>query len=141
MLYMKRVIQGLAAIILASLLAGLMYAHFNREGLSQKVLNLLRQQLSTELKVDRFDMDLLAAFPWIRFDLSDVSLEGKGGTELLHAGELRLTVSLFSALSDEIRFRKLTVSDGEIDIQRLKDGSLSLQVTQPGSGSGSSSTR
>ena len=124
----KTAIKGFCALILALALICLIYVHFKRADLSQRVLVALRGELATELQVAYFNMDLLSSFPRISFDMHDVILDGKGGSKLLQAEELQLTMSLFSAFSDEIRFRRLSLKNGEVYVERLKDGTLSLDI-------------
>lgn len=125
---MKNIAKGFLAFVLVLLLASLMYVHFRRDRLSQRVLNVLRSELATDLQVGDFELDLLTSFPRIRIDMHDAVLQGKGGSTLLQAGELQLRMSLFSAFSDEIRFKSLSLKEGVIHIERLKDGTLSLAV-------------
>jgi hypothetical protein len=128
---MVNVIKGFFALLLTCMLACMAYVHFNQAGLSKKVLGILRSQLSTELAVGAFEVDVLTAFPRVAFNLQDVTLKGKGGGDLIQASKLRATISLFSALSGDVQIRRISLSDGEISVRMLKDGTLSLEVTKP----------
>jgi len=138
---MVKVFKGCIALLLTCMLVCMAYVHFNQAGLSKKVLSLLRNQLTTELEVRAFEVDVLTAFPRVAFNLQDVTLKGKGGGDLIQAGKLRATISLFSALSGDLQIRRISLSDGEISVGMLKDGTLSLEVTKPGDQQGAQATQ
>ena len=125
---MIKILKGFCAFVLILLLACLMYAHFSQEDLSRRVLKAVRSTIATNLQVAQFDMDLISSFPRIRFEMHDVILDGTNQSQLLQASQLQLTTSLFSIFSDDIRFQKLSLINGTIRIERLKDGSLSLNI-------------
>lgn len=134
---MMRILKICCAVLLSLLLGMLMYAHFLRDDLSRRALHAVQQSLSTELRAGHFEMDILSSFPRIRFDFHDVQLEGRGGSPLLAAKRLQLSIALFSIFSDALTFRTLTLKDGEIAVHRLPDGKLSLDILKETNGEGS----
>ncbi len=134
---MVKIFKGFLALALTLLLACMIYVHFCKADLSNRVLHAIRSELATDLQISRFEVDLLSAFPRVQFELHEVLLNGKGESTLLRADELQLTVSLFNLFSDHIRFRRLSLKDGELQIVRLADGTLSLDILKDNGSSGS----
>jgi len=139
---MKRTLKRLGwatAILLVFLLGGLgLLTNLYDEEIGQRVLAAINEQLTTEMRLEGFDVSLIRTFPNVGANLKGVEVDDSQGGILLEAKRMSFRLSLLSFLSRKYRLRSVVISDAALKIARDKDGKPTYAIFKPGKGSGSS---
>jgi hypothetical protein len=96
--------------------------------IAKAVVNSLNNRLQTEIKVADYDVSFWANFPSLSVDLTDVTVAGSDGSDLLMAEQLSCILDLGS-LFGKIRVEEIIVSDGSLNLIVDVDGNTNYQLT------------
>lgn len=110
----------LLLVILFSLL--IIIANVFEKPINRKVLAAVKDQLTTELKVQEVSLSLINAFPNASVELRGVTLKDDAGKPLLGTKRIALRFGIFSLLSSNINIKSLIVEDGRVQVHTDKKG-------------------
>jgi len=96
--------------------------------IAKAVVNSLNNRLQTEIKVASYDVSFWANFPSLSVDLTDVTVAGSDGSDLLMAEQLSCLLDLGS-LFGKIRVEEIVVSEGSLNLIVDVDGNTNYQLT------------
>lgn len=96
--------------------------------IARAVVKSLNNRLQTEITVADYDVSFWANFPSLSVDLSDVTVAGSDGSDLLMAEQLSCLLDLGS-LFGKIRVEEIVVSDGSLNLIVDVDGNTNYQLT------------
>lgn len=86
------------------------------------VLDLVRQELATELEVGDFRLSFIRAFPRIQGSFRDVRLAGAHGDTLLACGRLAVSLPWSVLWAEESRILSLALEDGSLNLTVNRQG-------------------
>ncbi len=95
--------------------------------IARRVVRSLNGRLQTEIVVERYNLSLLRAFPYLSADLQGVTVEGSDGSELLAAERLACLLDL-SSLFGKIHVTGIRLEDGKLQLFTDRDGNTNYQL-------------
>lgn len=126
--FLRKTLWGLGLAFLLLAAASVVIAAFFEEEIGERILAELNQQIETELKVENFELSLLAGFPNVSARLNDVILKDKGKGNLLEANEIAFKIGFFSLFSSNINVKSVKISDGALYIKRDRKGRVNYKI-------------
>lgn len=123
----KRIVISL--LILATSLYVLAWIFEDRLG--RMALDLVRQEVTTQVEVGAFQLSFIRAFPKIRGSFSDVFIQGSDGDTLLACGSLGLNLGWSTLWSDEAVLDALLIEDGHLRIHMDRKGISNYAIFTP----------
>ncbi len=130
---MKKVLKRLLIIlsIVFALLIILVTAVLSlfEDQVGQRVITEVNKQLTTELRVDGFDLSFLTTFPNIGANLQGVELDDPNGGILLEADEVSFRAGIFSLLGSKLNVKSVVISDGALNVQIDRNGKANYDIT------------
>jgi hypothetical protein len=102
---------------LAALLAGI---YENKIG--ARIIEEINKQITSELKVNTFDLSVVSSFPNVAANLNGVSLTDNRDGLLLETEQLSFRMGLLSLLSSKIKVKSVVISDGAIQVAIDRQG-------------------
>lgn len=112
--------------LLLSLLLGVF-----ADDIGRRVVGSLNEQLTTELRVQDFDVSLLRHFPNASIVLEGVVVEDPSRAPLLEAAAMSFRLGLFDLFSSRIDLKSVLVSDGALNIAIDRAGNPNYAIFQP----------
>ncbi|MFK8057848.1 MAG: AsmA family protein [Saprospiraceae bacterium] len=119
---MKHLLKWLGGIAVGLLLLAFIIPLFFEKEIGKQALKALREQLDTELSVEKVSLSLWREFPFASVDLQEVTLEGKGEGMLLKADRLAGRISYWDLLfADDWIVNTIKLDGGELFVYRGSD--------------------
>ena len=112
----------------------LIFALVFEERIGQYVVSKLREQLKTELKVEKVELSMVRYFPRAVLRLRGVELQGALGDTLIQTEALDLRTSVFSMLTGAYHFHSVELHKGFIQIQQDARGRLNYDISREAEG-------
>jgi len=124
----KRISLVLLILFVILLLASMLIVGLFEDRIGNKILTEVNKQLTSELRVEDFDMTVLSSFPNIATNLRGVELDDSGEGILLEAKKISFRFGLFSLLGSSLKVKSVLVSDGAINVQLNKNGKPNYDI-------------
>lgn len=99
--------------------------------LGRMALDMVRQEVTTEVQVGTFQLSFIRAFPRIRGSFSDVFIQGVDGDTLLACHTLGLNLGWSSLWSDEAVLDALLIEEGHLRIHQDRQGAANYDIFTP----------
>ena len=103
-------------------------AAFFEKQISDRLVKEINNQITTELTVGEFNLNLLSGFPSASADLHNVTLDDAMNGTLLEAEKLSFQFGLFSLFSSNIKVNSVVIEDGSLYIKTDKKGRVNYNV-------------
>ena len=123
----KRIVISL--VILATSLYLLAWIFEDRLG--RMALEMVRQEVTTDVRVGTFHLSFIRAFPRIRGSFRDVFVQGADGDTLLACHTLGLNLGWSTLWSDEAVLDALLIEDGHLRIHLDRKGEANYAIFTP----------
>ncbi|MEZ5031882.1 MAG: AsmA-like C-terminal region-containing protein [Saprospiraceae bacterium] len=123
----KRIVISL--VVLATSLYLLAWIFEDRLG--RMALEMVRQEVTTDVRVGTFHLSFIRAFPRIRGSFSDVFVQGADGDTLLACHSLGLNLGWSTLWSDEAVLDALLIEDGHLRIHLDRKGEANYAIFTP----------
>ena len=115
-------------LVLAMVMVLVIIAAFFEKQISDRLVKEINNQITTELTVGEFNLNLLSGFPSASADLHDVILDDAMKGTLLEAEKLSFRFGLFSLFSSNIKVNSVVIEDGSLYIKIDKKGRANYNV-------------
>lgn len=119
-------ISGIVLLVL--ILIPVLAVSFFGGTIAKAVVGSLNNRLQTEIVVQDYDVGFWSTFPSLSVNLTDVSVEGSDGSQLLNAEEVSCLLDLGS-LFGKITVEEIVISDGQLQLLTDVDGNTNYQLT------------
>lgn len=131
MRFLKRALIILLSVTIGGfLLLSLLLGAF-ADGIGRRVVDSINDQLTTELRVQDFDMSLLRHFPNASIVLKGVVVDDPSRAPLLEAAEMSFRLGLLDLFSSRVSLKSVLVSDGALNIGIDRAGNANYDILQP----------
>lgn len=129
--FLKRIIIGLAIVMLLLVLAAVVIAGFFQDAVGRKLIAEINKQLTTELTVGDFDLSLLRGFPNATASLHDVVVMDQFGEGLLEAKDMAFHFRLLSLFGSQVKVHSVKISNGALNVHIDKRGKNNYDIFKP----------
>jgi hypothetical protein len=131
MRFLKRALIVLLSVTIGGfLLLSLLLSAF-ADGIGRRVVDSINEQLTTELRVQDFDMSLLRYFPNASVVLRGVVVLDTREDELLAADAMSFRLGLLDLFRGQVNLKSVLVNDGALHIAIDRDGHANYDIFQP----------
>ncbi|MEZ4993858.1 MAG: AsmA-like C-terminal region-containing protein [Saprospiraceae bacterium] len=117
---MKRFLKRFAIISLIVLigLVGIaaLLASIYEKKIGERIIKEINKQITSDLRVNAFDLSVVSSFPNVAANLNGVSLTDNRDGLLLEAEQLSFRMGLLSLLSSKINVKSVVISDGALQV-------------------------
>ena len=126
--FLRRFIIAIGAILILLLLFSVIATWLFSNRLGQQIVDTVNQQITSELLVDRFDLDVIRSFPNISANMKGITLKDNKGGSLIEAERLSCALSLWALINKEIEIQSITFKDGVINLMAEKNGAVNYEI-------------
>ena len=109
---------SLLALLVVSVLVGFMFS----KQIGNRVLAEVEKELTTEMSVEDFSIELFSGFPNASLNFKDVVIKDVNGENLLETQKIAFRFGLFSLFDDNIDVKTILIDDGALLIQYDRKG-------------------
>lgn len=129
---MKRFLKRFAIISLIVLigLVGIaaLLASIYENKIGERLIKEINEQITSELRVNAFDLSVVSTFPNVAANLNGVSLTDNRDGLLLETEQLSFRMGLLSLLSSKIKVKSVVVSDGALQVAIDRQGNPNYDI-------------
>ena len=115
---LKIVAVSLIALLVVSVAVGFMFS----KQIGNRVLTEVKKELTTEMDVKDFSIELFSGFPNASLNFKDVVIKDVSGNNLLETQKIAFRFGLFSLFDSNIDVKSILIDDGALLIQYDKKG-------------------
>ncbi len=109
---------SLIALLVVSIALGFMYS----KQIGNRVLAEVEKELTTEMDVEDFSIELFSGFPNASLNFKEVVIKDVNGENLLETKKIAFRFGLFSLFDDNIDVKSILIDDGALFIQYDRKG-------------------
>ena len=120
--FLKKLLAVLSIGFGLLLITSLIIAAFFEDEIGAKLISEINKEITTELKVEDFNLSLLSGFPDVSANLGNVTLTDNQKGNLIEAKRISFKIGLFSLFSSNIKVKSVKISDGVIYVKRDRKG-------------------
>ncbi len=113
-------------------------AAFFEDQISTRLIAEINKQLKSELRVEKFNLSLLAHFPNASAELNNIKLDDNAGGKLLEAEKLAFQCGIFSLFSSDIQFKSMLIENGALFVYVDESGQANYDIFKTTSSSSNS---
>lgn len=126
-LWLKRFAIATAGFFLSLSLLAFLF----EDRIGRLALQLVRQELTTDLSVSDFQLSFIRAFPLVRSTLKDITLLDTNGDTLLTCARLGVHLPWSAIWSSTTAIEAISLEDGAITLKKDKKGTPNYLVIKP----------
>ncbi len=131
---MKKILIGFFALVVLLLAAAVAIPYFFKDEIFAAAKKAANENLNAKVEFSDVDISLFRNFPKLSVGLENLLVSGVGefeGTNLIRCERLDLAVDFWSALSNDLVVRGLSLQKPDIHVFVLKNGKANYDITKP----------
>ncbi len=123
-----RISLALLALVLLLLGATLFISLRYKKQIGEQLLSAVNNSLTTEARVQDFDLSLFQRFPSISASLIGLEVQDTRGERLCYAGALSATMSPFALFRNTLKIKSITLKDARINVLIDRQGNGNFDI-------------
>lgn len=126
--FLKRFVIISLIVVVALVGIAALLASLYEDKIGVRIIKEINEQITSELRVNTFNLSVVSSFPNVAANLNGVSLTDNRDGLLLEAEQLSFRMGLLSLLSDNIKVKSVKVSDGALNIEIDRKGNANYEI-------------
>jgi uncharacterized protein involved in outer membrane biogenesis len=130
--WFKRILIGSGIFFVLLLAALIIIPIVYKDKILQLVVKEANKQLTSELKIEDFDLTILSTFPKLTMELKEVSITGQDdfeGIELVNLKSIEAKLDIWSVIGgDQVEIQSIKLVEPKINVRVLSDGRANYDI-------------